>query len=94
MRAAVHVEGEEEEEGGEEEVEEEEEEEEEEEVEEDEEGEEEKKVEGEDGRVIMPVISLHEKVRAPVLPTNRTRSDTTTPLSSILPSSQPVNNKQ
>jgi hypothetical protein len=89
MRAAVgeEVEEEEEEEGGEEEevkvVEEEE-------VEEDEEGEEEKKEEEEDGRVIMPVISLHEKVRAPVLPTNRTRSDTATLLPSILLSSQPT----
>ena len=63
---------------------------EEEEVEEEEEEEGEKKVEGDDGRVIMPVISLHENVRAPVLPTNRTRSDTTALLPSILLFSQSV----
>lgn len=59
--------------------------------EEDEKGEEEKIMEEDDGRVIKPVISLHENVRAPVLPTNRTRSDTLTLLPYIPLSSQPVN---
>ena len=89
MREAVGAEGEEEEEEEESDEEEVEEEGDEEEVEEEEEGEEEKKV-GEDGRAIMPVISLHEKVRAPVLPKNRTRSDTTALPPFILPSSQPT----